>query len=67
MLDSKGVGLYIPPGIWAEQIYKTKDSALMVLCDRPYEPVDYIHDFDEYLIYKQQALRLVKLNQKDVL
>jgi dTDP-4-dehydrorhamnose 3,5-epimerase-like enzyme len=48
-LQSPGIGLLIPPGIWAEQLYLTDGAILTVICDRPYEPEDYIRDFSEFL------------------
>ena len=47
-------GILIPPGIWAEQIYKQENSILMVLCDREYDEGDYIRDFDEFLLFAEK-------------
>ena len=47
-LNNMGQGLLIPAGIWASEKYILKDSVLMVLCDRGYEPADYIHDYEEF-------------------
>ncbi len=55
-LNHPNIGLYIPPGIWAEQTYKTADALLMVLCDRIYEPDDYIRDYSDFLKYRQELL-----------
>ena len=49
-LDNPGVGLLIPPGIWAHQRYVRNNSVLTVLCDRIYEANDYIR---EYLVFKE--------------
>lgn len=54
-IDSATQGLLIPPGIWAEQMYHTDDTVLMVLCDRFYEAADYIRDFDQFLAYRRQV------------
>ena len=51
-LNHPNIGLFIPPGIWAEQRYKKKDPALTILCDRSYEPEDYIHEYSEFLTYR---------------
>jgi hypothetical protein len=51
-LDRPDVGLLIRPSIWAEQTYLTANSVLTVLCDKPYEPEDYIRDFDEFKLYR---------------
>ena len=48
--------LVIPPGIWMEQCYLEAGSVLLVLCDRPYEPEDYIHDRDEFLKWRGSEL-----------
>lgn len=50
-LDDMGVGLLVPPGIWARQKYATDNSVLMVMCDRVYEEHDYIRHYNEYLVY----------------
>lgn len=44
LLESGGEGILIPPGIWATQEYQKDNSVMMVLCDRSYEPEDYIRD-----------------------
>ena len=36
--------LNLVPGIFATQTFLQKDAVLLVLCDRPYEAHDYIHD-----------------------
>ena len=48
--------LVIPPGIWAKQCYLEAGSVLLVLCDRPYEPEDYIHNRDEFLKWRGSEL-----------
>ena len=55
LLDQPGLGLLIPPSIWAQQIYRSSGSVLMVLCDRPYESSDYIRDYAEFLDYRKIA------------
>ena len=49
-------GILIPPGIWAEQVYKEENSILMVLCDREYDEGDYIRDFNEFLLFTKNLL-----------
>lgn len=66
-LNHPNIGLYIPPGIWAEQQYKTRDAALTVLCDRVYEPEDYIREFPAYLTYRQKLLERSKFGRKNEL
>lgn len=48
LLDAPSVGLNVPPGIWAEEVYLEDNSVLTVLCDRSYEESDYIRDYDEF-------------------
>ena len=64
-LDHPNLGLYIPPGIWAIQRYKTKDAALTVLCDRVYEPEDYIREYSGYLTFRQELIARSKFGRKD--
>ena len=55
ILDQPGLGLLILPSIWAQQTYQAPGSVLTVLCDRPYEPTDYIRDYAEFLDYRKMA------------
>ena len=48
ILDWPDMGLLIPPGIWAQQTYRSPDSVLTVLCDWPYEAEDYIRDYNDF-------------------
>ena len=56
-------GIVIPPGIWAEQVYKEDNSILMVLCDREYDEVDYIRDFNEFLLFKRDLQKSKNENE----
>jgi UDP-2-acetamido-3-amino-2,3-dideoxy-glucuronate N-acetyltransferase len=49
LLEDPDVGLYIPPMVWGIQYRYTVDALLLVLASRPYEPEDYIRDYDEFL------------------
>ena len=66
-LNHPNMGLYIPPGIWAEQRYKTKDAALTVLCDRVYESEDYIREYSTYLTYRQELIQRSHFGRKEAL
>lgn len=55
-LDRPSVALHVPPGIWAEETYKTEDALLTVLTSHPYEPSDYVSDFEEFLALKAVEL-----------
>jgi dTDP-4-dehydrorhamnose 3,5-epimerase-like enzyme len=48
-LDCSNIGLFVPPGIWAEQHYIESGSILVAFCDRPFEESDYIRDREEFL------------------
>jgi dTDP-4-dehydrorhamnose 3,5-epimerase-like enzyme len=53
-LNNLSSGLMIPPGIWATQIYSSTNSVLAVLCDKTYDPNDYIREYDEFLSYRSK-------------
>jgi UDP-2-acetamido-3-amino-2,3-dideoxy-glucuronate N-acetyltransferase len=48
-LDDPQLGLYVPPMVWAVQYRYTPDAVLLVLASHPYEPEDYIRDYDQFL------------------
>jgi UDP-2-acetamido-3-amino-2,3-dideoxy-glucuronate N-acetyltransferase len=48
-LDSPDIGLYLPPMIWAVQYQYSSDALLLVFASDPYDPADYIRDYDEFL------------------
>ena len=50
ILKSNKTALTIPPGLWSRQVYKTKDTILMVASDMTYDEGDYIRD---YQVFKQ--------------
>ena len=58
ILDKPDVGLLLPPSIWAQQTYLVANSVLTVLCDRPYEVLDYIKNYDEYKKYRNTACNI---------
>lgn len=49
LLDSPTLGIYIPAGVWASQFRYDADAVLLVLASHPYDPDDYIRDYDEFL------------------
>lgn len=49
ILDDPAVGLYIPPMVWSIQYKYSPDAVLAVLASAPYDPADYIRNYDEYL------------------
>jgi dTDP-4-dehydrorhamnose 3,5-epimerase-like enzyme len=48
MLDAPDLGLYVPPMIWAVQYRYSSDALLLVFASDPYDPDDYIRDYDEF-------------------
>lgn len=54
VLDKPYKGLFIPPTIWAEQIYTAKDAILLVMCSHLYNEDDYIRDYKEFTKFKNE-------------
>jgi len=52
LLESPQQLLYIPEMIWDEQVYRTEQTALLVMANTHYDPSDYIHDFDQFKTLK---------------
>jgi len=52
VLASSDTGLYIPPGLWNRLEFAGPDTVILVFCDQPYDPMDYIRDRYEYLRLK---------------
>jgi UDP-2-acetamido-3-amino-2,3-dideoxy-glucuronate N-acetyltransferase len=48
-LTAPDVGLHIPPMVWGTQWKYTRDAVLLVLASQPYDPTDYIRDYEEFL------------------
>ena len=53
VLDRRNLALLVPPGVWNTVKFRQHRSVLVVLCDRIYEPDDYIHDYDEFLSFRE--------------
>ena len=49
--------IYIPEMIWDEQIYKSKDSVLLVLANTLYDSSDYIENFETFRRIKNDKNR----------
>lgn len=54
-LESPSVGLHIPPMIWGTQWRYSRDAMLLVLASHPYDPDDYIRDYEEFLAELEPA------------
>ena len=52
LLDSPGIGLYVPISIWQVQKYMKENSVLLFLCDQIYNVKEYINDYDNFLEYR---------------
>jgi UDP-2-acetamido-3-amino-2,3-dideoxy-glucuronate N-acetyltransferase len=48
-LENRAIGLHIPPMIWGTQWRYTRDALMLVLASNPYDPDDYIRDYEEFL------------------
>lgn len=55
VLDNPGLGLLIPPMVWATQYKYSADAVLLVLASDLYKPEDYIRQYDEFLSLKKVA------------
>lgn len=49
VLDSPELALHVPPMIWCVQYKYTPEAALLVLASDPYDPEDYIRDYERFL------------------
>jgi acetyltransferase-like isoleucine patch superfamily enzyme/dTDP-4-dehydrorhamnose 3,5-epimerase-like enzyme len=49
VLDDPATALYLPPMVWGVQYRPSADALLLVLASHPYDPDDYIRDYDDYL------------------
>lgn len=48
VLDRPDRGLLIDPMIWGEMSDFSPDCVVLVLADGPYDPAEYIQDYDEF-------------------
>jgi len=55
-LGRRNQALLVPPGLWNTVEFWQKDSMLIVLCDRVSEAEDYIHDYAEFLSFRESAV-----------
>ncbi len=49
LLDDPTLGVYIPPMVWASQFRYDPGAVLLVLASHPYDPEDYIREYDAFL------------------
>ena len=50
ILKDPQVGIEIEPMVWSKQVYKKKNTKILVLCDQTFKEKDYIRD---YLTFKK--------------
>ena len=60
LLDNPSKGILVPPDVFCTQKYLTKDSVLLVLCDKIFEEADYIRDFDEFVAYSNKKAAILE-------
>ena len=53
-LNQPWKALYIPEMIWDEQIYIDHNAVLLVLANTAYDPSDYIEDYEEFKMLKNE-------------
>jgi len=56
VLDKPNFGLFIQPGIWADQKYIENNTILTVLCDRPFEEADYVRNYEDFKLFSKQNI-----------
>lgn len=49
ILDNPSVGIHLKPRIWASQWNYCENTILAVFASHPYDPDDYINDYEEFL------------------
>jgi len=49
VLDHPSLGFYLPPLTWGIQYKYSSDAVLLVFASHPYDPKDYIREYDEFL------------------
>jgi len=48
-LDRPSLAVHVPPLVWGIQYRFSPDAVLLVLASEPYDPDDYIRDYDEFI------------------
>lgn len=51
VLDSPEYGVHIRPGVWIVQYRYSPDAILLVLASAPYDPDDYLRDYQQFVTY----------------
>ena len=53
-LSELNVGVHVPPLVWAVQYKFSADALVLVLASGPYDPAEYIRDYDAFIELGQQ-------------
>lgn len=48
LLDSPSIGVHLPPLTWGIQYRYSESAVLLAFASHPYDPDDYIRDYDEF-------------------
>lgn len=54
-LDSKSVGIHLPPMTWGTQYGYSPDTLLLVFASDPYDPDDYIRKYSDFIAERKHA------------
>jgi acetyltransferase-like isoleucine patch superfamily enzyme/dTDP-4-dehydrorhamnose 3,5-epimerase-like enzyme len=55
LLDTPRTGVHVAPMVWSVQYKFSADAVLVVLASEPYDPADYIRDYEEFLALLRSA------------
>lgn len=55
LLDTPSVGLHLPPMVWGTQFGHSSDAVLLVLASLPYDDLDYIREYEQFLTEVREA------------
>ncbi len=58
LLDDPALALYMPPMIWGTQYGYSPTAIVAVLASDPYDPGDYIRDYDEFVSLRRASATL---------
>ena len=56
ILSKPTLGIYVPPLVWGSQFRYEAGSVLLVLASHPYDPDDYIREYDAFLMEVDPSL-----------
>ena len=55
LLDDLTMGIHLRPQVWGTQYKYTWDAMLLILASHPYDPADYIRDYDQFLDERRRS------------